>query len=67
LFIGDAGAEPEPDAAADSALTDGGYYSARDQLLEVRAPLPDQSRDPAGGNLSKAARWRTSIARRSTG
>ena len=56
-FIGDAGAEPEPDAAADSALADGGYYSARDQLLsKFERRFLTKVVIRAGGNLSKAAR-----------
>src|SRR2546425_6296956 len=56
-FIGDAGAEPEPEVAADSALAEGGYYTAREQLLsKFDRRFLTKVVIRAGGNLSKAAR-----------
>ncbi len=56
-FIADAGAEPEPDAAADNALADGGYYTARERLLsKFERRFLTRVVIRAGGNLSKAAR-----------
>jgi DNA-binding NtrC family response regulator len=56
-FIGDTGDEPEPEASADRALSDGGYYAAREQLLsKFDRRFLTQVVIRAGGNLSKAAR-----------
>jgi DNA-binding NtrC family response regulator len=56
-IIGDAGAEPEPEAAADTALADGGYYTARERLLaKFERRFLTKVVIRAGGNLSKAAR-----------
>src|SRR5256712_3699388 len=56
-FIGDAGAEPEPEVAADSALADGGYYNAREQLLsKFDRRFLTKVVIRAGGDLSRAAR-----------
>jgi len=56
-FIGDSAAEPEPVAAADAALADGGYYAARERLLErFDRRFLTHVVIRAGGNLSKAAR-----------
>ncbi|HVH08855.1 MAG TPA: sigma-54 dependent transcriptional regulator [Gemmatimonadales bacterium] len=56
-FIGDAREAPEPEAAADGALNDGGYYAAREQLLsKFDRRFLSKVVIRAGGNLSKAAR-----------
>jgi DNA-binding NtrC family response regulator len=56
-FIGDAGSDPEPDAAADEALSGDGYYAARERLLsKFDRRFLTQVVIRAGGNLSKAAR-----------
>ncbi len=56
-FVGDAGGEPEPEAAADSALSDDGYYAARERLLsKFDRRFLTKVVIRAGGNLSKAAR-----------
>ena len=56
-FIGDTAGEPEPVAAADAALGDGGYYVARERLLErFDRRFLTHVVIRAGGNLSKAAR-----------
>src|SRR5881409_2752225 len=56
-FIGDTAGEPEPVAAADAALADGGYYTAREQLLsKFDRRFLTHVVIRAGGNLSKAAR-----------
>ena len=56
-FIGDAGAEPEPEVAADQALANGGYYTAREHLLsKFDRRFLTKVVIRAGGNLSKAAR-----------
>jgi DNA-binding NtrC family response regulator len=56
-FIGNAGGEPEPEAAADAGLGDGGYYGARERLLSrFDRRFLTQVVIRAGGNLSKAAR-----------
>ncbi len=58
-FIGEGGGEgeAEPEAAADAALADGGYYAAREALLaKFDRRFLTQVVIRAGGNLSKAAR-----------
>jgi DNA-binding NtrC family response regulator len=56
-FLGDNGAQPEPEAAADSALADDGYYAARESLLaKFDRRFLTKVVIRAGGNLSKAAR-----------
>ena len=56
-FIGDTAGEPEPVAAADAALGDGGYYVARERLLErFDRRFLTHVVIRAWGNLSKAAR-----------
>jgi len=55
-FLGDT-AQPEPEAAADSALADDGYYVARESLLaKFDRRFLTKVVIRAGGNLSKAAR-----------
>ncbi len=54
-FLGERGVEPE--AAADSALADDGYYTARDSLLaKFDRGFLTKVVIRAGGNFSKAAR-----------
>jgi DNA-binding NtrC family response regulator len=56
-FIGDTGGEPEPEAAVEDALSDQGYYAARERLLsKFDRRFLTQVVIRAGGNLSKAAR-----------
>ena len=56
-FPGDVGGEPQPQATADSALSEGGYYAAREQLLsKFDRRFLTKVVIRAGGNLSKAAR-----------
>ena len=56
-FVGEGGAEPEPEAAADSALSDDGYYGARESLLaKFDRRFLTRVVIRAGGNVSKAAR-----------
>src|SRR2546427_11601614 len=55
-FLGDT-AQPEPEAAADSALADDGYYVARESLLaKFDRRFLTKVVIAAGGNLFKAAR-----------
>ncbi|OLC05694.1 MAG: hypothetical protein AUH42_07060 [Gemmatimonadetes bacterium 13_1_40CM_70_11] len=56
-FISETGGKPEPEAAADDALSDDGYYAARERLLsKFDRRFLTQVVIRAGGNLSKAAR-----------
>ena len=56
-FIGEAGAEPSPENAADNALVGDGYYAARERLLaKFDRRFLTKVVLRAGGNLSKAAR-----------
>src|SRR6266853_255333 len=56
-FIGETGGDPEPETAADEALSDDGYYPARQRLLsKFDRRFLTQVVIRAGGNLSKAAR-----------
>ena len=56
-FIGETGGDPEPETAADEALSDDGYYAARQRLIsKFDRRFLTQVVIRAGGNLSKAAR-----------